>query len=141
MWISALSLSLYSTFKTSPMFENLVDFLETKALLEQNYENGGDIKLQMLVDHFREILMKRNCKINLTNVEWRQVLKRFMVLLVKNYEALPFFGIWRQVFYELKSECENLLQVFKILVMMPFSNTKLERMFSRMLSIKSDLRN
>ena len=64
------------------MFENLVDLLETKVLPEENFENFDDVKLQILFDHFREILLKRNCKIDLINAEW-QVLKSFMVPVIK----------------------------------------------------------
>ena len=67
----------FSDLTTSPVFENLVDLLETKVWPEENFENFGDVKLQILVDHFREILLKRNCKIDLINAEW-QVLKSFI---------------------------------------------------------------
>ena len=95
-----------------------------------------------MVNHFREVLLKRNCKIGLINAEW-QVLKSFMVTLVKNNKALPYVDIWKQVFTnsELKSECKNVLHLFEILFVMPFTNAKLERMFSRALRVKSDWRN
>ena len=66
--------SRFSDLRASPVFENLVDLLETKVWPEENF---GDVKLQILVDHFREILLKRNCKIDLINAEW-QVLKSFI---------------------------------------------------------------
>ena len=39
---------------------------------------------------------------------------------------------------ELKSERKNVLHLSEILFVMPFTNAKLERMFSRMLRVKSD---
>ena len=65
-----------------------------------------------------------------------------MVPLVKNNKALPYLDIWKWVFTssELNSECENVLHLFEILFVMPFTNAKLERMFSRMLRVKSDWR-
>ena len=65
-----------------------------------------------------------------------------MVPLVKNNKALPYLGIWKQVFTssELNSEYENVLYLFEILFVMPFTNAKVERMFSRMLRVKSDWR-
>ena len=133
--------SRFSDFGASPVFENLVDLLETKVWPEENFENFGDAKLQILVDHFREILLKRNCKIDLINAEW-QVLKSFMVPLIKN-KAFPYLDIWKRVFTnsELKSECKNVLHLFEILFVMSFTNAKLERMFSRMLRVKSDWHN
>ena len=96
----------------------------------------------MLVDQFREILRKRNCVIDLSNAEC-QVLKNFMVPLIKNNKVLPYLDIWKQVFTnsKLKSECKNVLHLFEILFVMPFTNAKLERMFSRMLRGKSDWHN
>ena len=35
-------------------------------------------------------------------------------------------------------ECKNVLHIFEILLITPFSNAKLERMFSRMLRVKND---
>ena len=66
-----------------------------------------------------------------------------MVPLIKNNKALPYLDIWKRVFKnsEIKSKCKNVLQLFKILFVMPFTNAKLERVFSRMLRVKSDLRN
>ena len=66
-----------------------------------------------------------------------------MVPLIKNNRALPYLDIWKRVFTnsELKSECKNVLHLFEILFVMSFTNAKLERMFSRMLRVKSDWHN
>ena len=42
---------------------------------------------------------------------------------------------------ETVKECNNILHLIEILLITPFSNGKLERMFSRMLRAKSDWRN
>ena len=109
---------------------------------KNNFENFGDVKLQILVDHFREILLKKNCKIGLLNAEW-QVLKSFMVPLIKNNKAFPCLDIWKQTFTnsELKSECKDVLHLLEILFVMTFTNAKLERIFSQMLRVKFDWRN
>ena len=66
-----------------------------------------------------------------------------MVPSTKNNKALPYRDNWKLVFTNrrLKSECKNLSNLFEILSVMPFINAKLERMFSRMLTVKSDWRN
>ena len=66
-----------------------------------------------------------------------------MIPLIKNNKALRYLDISKQVFTnsELKSECKNELHLFEILFVMPFTNAKLERMFSRALRVKSDWRN
>ena len=118
----------------------MVDLFEAKAWSEESFENFWDVKLQMLlVHHFREILLKRNCEIDLFNAE-RQV---SMVPLIKNNKALPYLDIWKRVFTnsELTSKCRNNLHILKILLFMPFTNAKLERIFWRMLRVKSNWRN
>ena len=115
--------SRFSDLRASLVFENLVDFLETKVWREENFENFGDVKLQILVDDFREILITRNCKIDIINAEW-QVLKSFMVPLIKNNKASPYLNIWKRVFSnsELKPECKNVLHLFEVLFALPFRN-------------------
>ena len=46
--------------------------------------------------------------------------------------------IWAHVFSNenIIEECKNVLRIFKILLIAPFSNAKLEHMFSRMLHVK-----
>ena len=80
--------SRFSDLRASLVFENLVDLLEIKVWPEENFENFGDVKLQIFVEHFREILLKRNCKIDIIHAEWL-ALKSFMVPLIKNNKALP----------------------------------------------------
>ena len=62
-----------------------------------NFEHFGDVKLQMLVDHFRKTMLKRNFEIDLINAKW-QVLVRFLVPLIKNNKALRHLDIWKGVF-------------------------------------------
>ena len=42
---------------------------------------------------------------------------------------------------EIVKECDNIFHLNEILLITPFSNGKLERMFSRMLRVKNDWRN
>ena len=115
--------SRFSDLRASLVFENLVDLPEMKVWPEENFENFGDVKLQIFVEHFREILLKRNRKIDIINAEWL-VLKSFMVLLIKHNKALPYLDIWKRVFSnsELKPEWKNVLHLFEVLSVMPFTN-------------------
>ena len=51
----------FADLKYYLVFENLIDLLKTCAWPKE------DVKLQMLVDHTREILLKRKCEINVIN--------------------------------------------------------------------------
>ena len=41
----------------------------------------------------------------------------------------------------LQHECPNVLMIFELLMVVPFKNAKVERMFTRMVRIKTDWRN
>ena len=82
-------------------------------LFQKIFENFSDIKFQILVDHFTEILLKTNCDINLINAEW-QVLKSFMAPLIKDNKALPYLQIWKPVFTN-KELNENANMCYKYL--------------------------
>ena len=66
-----------------------------------------------------------------------------MIPIVKNNPAEHYLNIWPRVFKseEIKSECGNIPHIIEILLCVPFSNAKLERMFSRMAHVKNDYRN
>ena len=40
-----------------------------------------------------------------------------------------------------KEDCSNVLDLIELMLIAPFTNTKLERLFSRMSRVKTDLRN
>ena len=116
----------FADFKYYLVFENLIDLLKTCAWPKENFENFGDVKLQMLVDHTREILLKRKCEINVispfvpnvsflyslktfqgvekgcienewVNAEW-QVLKSFILPFIKDIKTLSYLDIWKRAF-------------------------------------------
>ena len=57
----------FADLKYYLVFENLIDLLKTCAWPKEDFENFSDEKLQMLVDHTREILLKRKSEINFIN--------------------------------------------------------------------------
>ena len=63
--------------------------------------------------------------------EWEN-LKALVVPVIINNKSSGYLEIWKRIFtnHEVKAECMNVLQVLEILLMIPFINTKVERMFS-----------
>ena len=51
-----------------------------------------------------------------------------------------YLDIWERIFInkETVKECDNILYLIEILLITPFSNGKLERMFSRVLRVKNN---
>jgi len=66
-----------------------------------------------------------------------------MLSIVQNNRNSKYLDIWRNVFNDetIKSECKNVLHVFEIMLITPFTNAKVERIFSKMNRIKTDTRN
>ncbi len=63
--------------------------------------------------------------------------------IVVNDKSAKYLDVWKKIFInaDVKRECRNVLDIIEILLVTPFSNAKLERMFSRMARVKCDWRN
>ena len=67
-------------------------------------------------------------------------IKTIFKQIYENDTKAKYLDIWQRIFTneEKVKECDNLLHLIEILLITPFSNGKLERMFSRMLRLKND---
>ena len=56
---------------------------------------------------------------------------------------LNYLNVWQKLLVNesIKSQCSDVLHVIKLLQITPFTNAKLEQMFSRMNRVKTDFRN
>ena len=101
----------------------------------------GETAINDLSDCFEDLLKKNGCDIDALNLEW-MTLKMHMVLLIKTNQKEHYIDIWQCVMKSesIVNDCSNILHI-EILVCTPFSNAKLERMFSRMAQVKTDYRN
>ena len=128
--------------KQSPVFENMVSLLETQTWPTENINEFGDQEIIKIANHFRDLLSKNGCNLNVTNEEW-QVLKFFMVPLINTNKNFTYLKLWKRVFLNIdtKKESCNVLDIFEFLLVIPFTNVKLERMFWRMLQVKTGWRN
>ena len=73
--------------------------------------------------------------------EWL-VLKSYMLPIISNNKKTYYLHIWKIVFSNeaILKECRNVLDIFELFLICPFTNAKLERMFSRMNRVKNDWR-
>ena len=87
------------------------------------------------------MLSNNGCDIGEIQREW-MTLKTYVIPIRNNSPKVKYLEIWERVFSNNNiEECKNVLHIFKILLVTPFSNATLERMFSRMLRVKNDWRN
>ena len=69
-----------------------------------------------------------------------KVWKTYIVLMIINNKSFGYLEIWKGIFtnHKVKTECMNVLHVLEILLSTPFTNAKVERMFSKTARIKAD---
>ena len=82
------------------------------------------------------------CEVSKVSEEWL-TLKAHVIPIVKNHKKVKYHQIWKKVLEnsDLKKECENVLHVIKILLIIPFTNAKVKQLFSRMNRVKTIERN
>ena len=82
------------------------------------------------------------CEVSKVSEEWF-TLKAYVTPIVKNHKKVKYHQIWKKIFEDsdLEKECENVLHVIEILLITPFANAKVERLFSRINRVKTIKRN
>ena len=140
--ISSCMEQRFEAVHTSPFFKNLVPLLDVKTWPKNELGDFGDGFIQELSTSFSAILQNNNCKREKISSEWTR-LKTFLIPLIANNDKSKYLEIWELVFTNelILRECRNVLDIFELLLICPFTNAKLERMFSRMNRVKTDWRN
>ena len=94
-----------------------------------------------MVTYFEGLFSKGPTDTSKVLQEW-VVLKSYLFPLISNPKKSKYLDIWKIVFTnkDLMKECRNILDVFELFLICPFTNAKLERMFSQMNRVKSDWR-
>ena len=74
--------------------------------------------------------------------EW-DVLKQFVSPIVASTVKVDYLEVWAKIFtnMDVKASCSNVLHIIELLLIIPFTNAKLERIFSRMNRVKTDSQN
>ena len=118
------------------LFENFISLLDT-VTQPKIIGDFGDAAVTNIVSVFKELLLRNNCQFENILPEWT-VLKSYMMPIIKNNLKAKYLDIWKIIFNDdnIIKECRNSLDIFEIMLICPFSNAKLERMFSRMNHVK-----
>ena len=107
--------SRFEDLKQSSVFENMVSLLEIQTWPTENINEFGDKEIMKIKNHFRDLLSKNGCNLNVFNEEW-QVLKSFMLPLINNNKNSTYLELWKRVFFNIKTKkCCNVLHIFKLL--------------------------
>jgi hypothetical protein len=107
---------------------------------ETHLHSFGDSNITQLIEHFTPLLERNNCNTAEIPAEW-DILKCQLSPLI--HPNRSYVDMWSAIFTseEFRKDCANVLHVIELLLITPFSNAKLERMFSTMKRVKTDWRN
>ena len=130
--------SRFSNLVVSPVFSNFERLLVTSMWPTKNVAMFGEKEIIELSQHFEVLLQNGKCDTTKILDEW-EILKTYVVPMIINNKSSGYLEIWKRIFtnHKVKTECMNILHVFEILFITPFTNAKVQRM-SRMARIKTD---
>ena len=116
----------FSIISDAPVFKYLVHILDvhTWPTTEEKLVMFGDSEMAELSQHFNDLLLNASCKVENTLPEWDT--------------KGTYLDILKIVFINVLNECKNSLMIPELLLINPFSNSKLKGMFSYMPRIKTD---
>ena len=94
-----------------------------------------------MTKHYEQRLTQNGCYIFQIPMEWNR-LKSYPIQILKSQSKVDYLEVWKGIFKNkgVVRECTNMLHVVEILLITPFANAKLERVFSQMNQIKTDSR-
>ena len=134
----------FESLSNSPVFNYLIQILDvsTWPTEDEKLLTYGDKEISELCIHFNNLLSQNQCSIENIPNEW-DVLKSFLSPILKSESKTDYLEFWKDVFTnkDVSDDCKNVLQIIELLLITPFTNAKLERVFSRMNRIKTDSRN
>ena len=133
----------FHNLQASAVFTHITSILDVSAW-PKAYDDDisfGDAAVSELLDLFRN-LQKNGCDVEKALLEW-DTLKTFVQPLVSNIREITYLEAWTRILTNdsAQKDCENIFHVIEILLVTPFTDAKVERMFSRMNRVKSDWRN
>ena len=117
----------------SPVFKHIESLVDTFARpIKEGCGTFGNSAVVELRNHFQTLCQNNKCDIEKIDSEWL-TLKTHMIPVVQNqdHRKSNYLDIWQKIF----------LHVFEIMLIVPFTNVKVEHLFSRMNRVKTDICN
>ena len=135
----------FANILVSPIFKNIEVILDTFTWpISGDCASFGNLQISELTNHFSQLLQNNGCDTTKIDPEWL-TLKSYAVPLIQNQNKKDskYLDIWAKVFQSpsIQEECRNVLHILEVLLVVPFTNAKVERLFSRMNRVKTDSRN
>ena len=101
-----------------------------------------DEEILLVVNHYGKLLSQNVCNIEEIPQQWDCV-KAYLESILKSQTKIDYLEVCRSIFTidNVKRECKNILHVIELLLITPFTNAKLEHVFSCMNGIETKLHN
>ena len=129
----------FSSFTESVAFSNILLLLDTSLWPRNDSFSFGNLEIDELTDHYLALLEKNGCDVHKIPNKWIR-LKTYIYPILHNSPDESYLEVWHRTFIngEAMAECNN---IFEILLIVPFTNAIVERLFSRMNKVKIDFCN
>ena len=142
--ITCLALSMEQRFEDlidSPLFKSLAPILDVNLWPKNQAQLSTycDLEIKSLQDHFELLLEFNQCVISCVCNEW-DCLKAFVLPMINGIDSVDYLEIWPKLLTnkDIQVSCSNVLHIIELLLITPFTDAKLERMFSQLNHIKTD---
>ena len=129
-----------SNLYESPLFKHIICMLDVYTWpTASSAEKFGDQEITEMTNYFANLFSTGPTQVDKISQEWL-VLKSYMLPIISNNKKKYYLDTWKIVFSNeaIVKECWNILDIFKLFLICPFTNAKLEHMFSHMNRIKND---
>ena len=137
--------SRFEDLRRNHIYENLIPILVTEtwpddAAILFTY---GESCINEIVEALESHLISNQCNIKNIPNQWSSLKQRVIEIKTGCATKLNYLDVWQKLLVNrsVKSQCSNVLHIIKLLLITPFTNAKLERMFSRMNRVKTDFCN
>jgi hypothetical protein len=123
----------FADLNVNVIFKHLLTILDVGIWPTENRTNlssYGDRAIEELVVFLKSLLQRNGCKVELISTQW-DILKSRVCDMMVDVQEVKYVDLWSKVLtnISLKEECVDVLHVINLLLITPFTNAKVERMF------------
>ena len=131
--------------RRSPIYENLIPILDIET-----WPDDADILftyrescIDEIVEVLEPLLISNQCNVKNIPNQWSSLKQRVIEIKKGCAAKLNYLDVWQILLVNesVKSQCSDILHVMELLLITPFTNAKLEQMFSRVNRVKTNFCN
>ena len=129
---------------SSPIFNKLMQILDVSSWScdDNVLSTSCDDEIKELTQYYEILFCQNGLDTHQISNEW-DWLKSYLLSILKWKSKIDYLQIWKKTFTNkgIAAEHKNVLHINDILLITPFTNAKLERVFNRMNRINAASRN